>query len=82
MRERFFTEWLGAWEDYEVSNEEVIDAGDSVVVVFHQRGRGRASGVLTESDFFGVYDLRDGTITRYREFLSRDDALRAVGLGD
>jgi ketosteroid isomerase-like protein len=80
--ERFFRDWLGAWDSYEFSTSEFVDAGDSVVVVFHQRARGRTSGVITESDFFGVYDLSDGIVTRYREFLSRDDALEAVGLGD
>ena len=41
--EDFFTQWLGAWEDYSVENTELIDAGDSVVVVFRQHGRGRGA---------------------------------------
>jgi len=80
--ERFFTDWLGAWDEYEIEHHEVLDAGDSVVVVFRQRGRGRSSGVFTERDFAGVYDLRDGLVTRYREYESRDEALRAAGLTD
>src|SRR5215210_4049606 len=55
--ERFFAEWLPIWDDYAVENDELIDAGDSVVVVFRQRGRGKGSGAYAERTFFGVYEL-------------------------
>jgi ketosteroid isomerase-like protein len=78
--ERFFTDWLGTWDDYEIEHREVLDAGDCVVVVFKQRGRGKASGIFTERDFAGVYELEGGKVVRYREYETRDDALRASGL--
>jgi ketosteroid isomerase-like protein len=78
--ERFFREWLGTWTDYKMEAREYIDAGDSVVVVFCQGGIGRGSGVETERDFFGVYDLTDSKVVRYRQYESRKDALEAVGL--
>jgi uncharacterized protein len=77
---RFFRDWLGTWEDYAFEERELIDAGDSVVVVFHERGRGKGSGIETESDFVGVWDLREGRVVRFRAFESKDDALAAVGL--
>ena len=78
--ERFFVEWLGAWESPTVENLEMIDAGDSVVSVFRWAGRGRTSGVRTQRDFFAVYDFRDGRIVRYRGFDTRAEALEAAGL--
>jgi ketosteroid isomerase-like protein len=78
--ERFFADWLGTWEDYSVEFREVIDAGDEVVVTFRQRGRGRTSGIVTERDFAGVYEIADGIVTTYRQYETRDDALRAAGL--
>ena len=78
--ERFFADWLAVWEDYSVENREYIDAGDSVVLVFRQHGRGRGSGVPAERDFFSVYDLRRGKVTRFRLFESRAAALEAAGL--
>ena len=80
--ERFFREWLGAWSDYEVETREYIDAGDSVVIVFRQSGMGRGSGVRTERDFFGVYDLSDSKVVRYRQYESRDEALEAAGAAE
>ena len=77
--ERFFREWLGAWDEYEIETREYIDAGDSVVLVFRQSGMGRGSGVRTERDFFAVYDLSASKVIRYRMYESRRDALEAAG---
>ena len=78
--ERFFRDWLGTWEDYEIAHREYIDAGDAVVVVFRQGGTGRGSGVRIEGDFFGVYELRESKVVRYRMYESRQEALEAAGL--
>ena len=78
--ERFFREWLGTWKDYEIAHREYIDAGDAVVVVFRQSGTGRGSGVRTERDFFGVYELRQSKVVQYRMYESRQEALEAAGL--
>jgi uncharacterized protein len=78
--EQFFRDWLGTWTDYEVATRDYIDAGSAVVVVFRQRGTGRGSGVSVERDFFGVYDLRESKVVRFRMYESRDEALEAAGL--
>jgi ketosteroid isomerase-like protein len=80
--ERFFRDWLGTWTDYEIATREYLDAGDSVVIVFRQRGTGRESGVQIERDFFGVYDLRESKVVRFRMFESREEALAAAGLSE
>ena len=78
--EQFFRDWLGTWTDYEIATRELIDAGDSVVIVFRQRGTGREGGVEIERDFFGVYDLNAAKVVRYRQYESREEALEAAGL--
>jgi ketosteroid isomerase-like protein len=80
--ERFFRDWLGTWSDHTIETREYIDAGDSVIVVFHQSGKGRGSGVRTERDFFGVYDLENSKVVRFRQYESRSDALEAAGLSE
>ena len=80
--EQFFTDWLAIGDDYAIENDEFIDAGDSVVVVFRQRGRGKGSGAHAERTFFGVYDLEAGKVTRFRLYESREEALEAVGLSE
>ena len=39
-----FEDWQSAWEELEVTVEEIADAGDRVVHTAHYRGRGRGSG--------------------------------------
>jgi hypothetical protein len=51
-----------------------------VVVAFRQCGTGRSSGVRSERDFFGVYDLKDSKVTRFRLYESKEEALEAAGL--
>jgi uncharacterized protein len=78
--ERFFRDWLGTWTNYDVATREYIDAGNAVVVVFRQSGTGRGSGVRVERDFFGVYDMRDSKVVRFRMYESQAEALEAAGL--
>ena len=39
---QFYLRWVGAFEEWGYDTEELIDAGDSVVVRVHQWGRGKA----------------------------------------
>ncbi len=80
--ERFFIDWLGTWESPALQLVELIDAGDSVVGVFHWNARGKTSGIPTEMTMFGVYDLRDERVVRYRQYDSRGQALEAAGLSE
>jgi ketosteroid isomerase-like protein len=76
--------WLRTWYEgfggvsYEV--EELIDAGEHVVLVVNQHGRGRASGADVSLRLYGVWTVRDRKVVRVAWFLNRIDALKAVGL--
>jgi ketosteroid isomerase-like protein len=72
--------WKDTWDEYEVTHEEFLDAGDCVVVTLHLRGRGRGSGVDIDARLFDVYTIRDGEIVRMDEFTERSAALEAAGL--
>jgi ketosteroid isomerase-like protein len=80
--ERFFRDWLGTWSDFDLATSEYLDAGDSVVIVFRQRGTGRESGVPIDREFFAVYDMRESKVVRYRMYDSREEALEAAGLSE
>lgn len=72
--------WSGTWDDYRVEVEEILDAGNHVVVADHQTGRGKGSGAPLDQRTFWVYTLRDGKIVRVVWFPSREQALKAAGL--
>jgi ketosteroid isomerase-like protein len=74
--------WASAFEELNVTFEEIIDAGDQVLVVAHHHGRGRKSGVMVDARYYEVYTLRDGKVSRVDEYSERDEALEATGLSE
>ncbi len=74
--------WTGTWEDYRFEVEEIIDAGDKVLVVDHQMGRGKGSGAPLDQQTFWVYTLREGKITHLVWLPTREQALEAAGLSE
>lgn len=74
--------YWGTWEDYRVEAEEVLDAGQSVVVILHEYGRGKGSGVPFDKLHPQLWTFRGGRIIRWDSFQSRADALGAAGLAE
>jgi ketosteroid isomerase-like protein len=74
--------WDAEWEELETEADEIIDAGDRLVVAVRYRGRGRVSGVEVNDLIFEVHTLRDGRCIRKIEFPTRAEALEAVGLSE
>ena len=77
----FWTAWTDNFEGFRLEVEELIDAGDDVVVVTRIRGRGIASGAEVRSNSFAqVARVRDRKIRRWEIYDHTQDALEAVGL--
>jgi ketosteroid isomerase-like protein len=75
-----YERWASPFKEFRVTIEEIIDAGDQVVVVAHHQGRGRVSGVEVDTRFYEVYTLREGKVLRVDEYTEREEALEAAGL--
>jgi ketosteroid isomerase-like protein len=74
-------DWPRQWEDFLLEVVEVIDASDTQLVsVTRQRGRGRESRIEMDFEIAFLHTIRDGKLSRLEMFLSREEALEAVGL--
>jgi ketosteroid isomerase-like protein len=75
-------DWLDPWESYRTEIEDVIDAGDEVVVLV--RDYGRRAGMAVEVSVVGaaVWTVRDGKIAKAAFYVDRSEALEAVGLSE
>ncbi len=75
-------EALGAWDGFHTGPiEELIEAGDQIVVFNRLVARGRRSGVEVDARWGAVFTFRDGKITRF--FLANcEEALEAAGLSE
>jgi ketosteroid isomerase-like protein len=70
-------QWGGAWDEYRLEPVEFIDApGNRVIVVTHQSGRSRATGITVENQPVYLYTVADGRITRIQHVRAVDEALR------
>lgn len=71
--------WWGTWTDYRLEAEEIIDAGSSVVLRVHERGRGKASGAPYGRRFAQVWTFHRGKVIRWELFPDEATALEALG---
>lgn len=72
--------WVGTWNEFRYELLELIDAGEKVLSVGRQTGRGKGSGVEVTSDLFHLWTVRDGAAIEMRMFMDRAEAFRAAGL--
>jgi ketosteroid isomerase-like protein len=80
----YWRNWLSAWSDLRFEIEDVLEAGNHVVLLIHnQRQWGRSSGIEAEMPPFGmVFTIRDGKVVRCRLFPDQPSALEAAGLSE
>lgn len=82
MRELFAT-FEDALDEQWYSPQEFICEGNLVVVPLRWGGRGKQSGVTVEDGReTWVFTVRDGLISRVREYATKEAALKAVGLSE
>jgi ketosteroid isomerase-like protein len=63
-----------------IEMSEFGDLGDGLVALGSTRTRGKASGAETETPLALVTEIRNGKTISIRAYLSREEALEAVGL--
>jgi ketosteroid isomerase-like protein len=79
---RFRDEIADTWGEFHVEIEDMLSAGDEIVVLVRSSGRGRASGAEAESRAAWVVAVSDDKVTRLRLYRDRSQALAAVGLSE
>jgi ketosteroid isomerase-like protein len=80
---RRYGEWLSGWNDFSASPEEYIVVGDDrILVLVHNRGRGRKSGLtLDERSVANFFEISCGKVIRLVLYWNRERALADLGLG-
>jgi ketosteroid isomerase-like protein len=78
----FLREWSAAFDDFSFQAEEMVDAGDSVVVHVRQGGRGKETGAHVENHAWQVFTLRNGKIVHCRGYDTKARALEAAGVSE
>ena len=76
----FLEQWRSTFGAYEYEVDEYIDAGDQVVVLCRQGGRGRDSTLPVIMELAQVVTIADGWYVRVENWSDRQAALDAVGV--
>jgi ketosteroid isomerase-like protein len=79
---RAAADWLDAVGGWQVELEDVVEAGDRVLVSQRVRAQGKGSGAPTEQQVHTVGTIRDGHILRLEDYLDRRAAREAAGLSE
>ena len=78
---RYVREGFDNFDDVSFVVEELRDVGDDRVLSIQRlKGRAKLSGIEVELRYASVNTIRDGKVVRVREYLSVEDALKAVRL--
>jgi ketosteroid isomerase-like protein len=76
---RFVDSWLDSFDDFSIHPELLVQAGDTVIIVAHQHGRGQGSGVELDARVVHVWTIEDRQARRWWGPRSLDEALDAIG---
>src|SRR5919109_2133660 len=68
---KFMEQYRATWRPYEATIEELIDAGDNVVVVLRETVRERGEAAI-ERDAAQTWTVDDGRIVRYRLYRTKE----------
>ena len=76
--ERYWAQWRAAVGQLNFRVEEMIDAGDDVVVVARRQGRGEHSGLQISDRVIQVFHFEGDRCTSVHEYYDRDAALGSL----
>jgi ketosteroid isomerase-like protein len=79
---RRYSEWLSGWKDFSAAPEEYIVVDEKrILVLVHNRGRGRMSGLaLDERSVANFFEISGGKVIRLVLYWNRNHALADLGL--
>lgn len=75
-------DWLEPWATYQIDIEQILDAGDEVVVLLQVRARTKHGDVAMEHSPGSVWTVRNGEIVTVLLFIDRKLALTAAGFSE
>ena len=78
----WFAESMETFEELNTELTEYRDLGNRIVAFGRIHARGRGSGLEIDSPTGWVFTVRSGKVVRAEGFLSRAEALEAVGLSE
>ncbi len=77
---RYLADWRATWGTNSVEVARFIEVGDQVLALARERGEGRGSGLVVETEFAQLWTMHEGRAVRMQEWRTWEEALEAIGL--
>ena len=78
----FWGSFFAAWEEWEMAPQDFVEGPSwKILVSVHFHARGTGSGFPMELDYWQVIAMRDSKVFRVDNYLNRNHARQACGLG-
>jgi ketosteroid isomerase-like protein len=75
---RWFDSFYEAMDQVRIEPQEIVEAGDQVVMRFRMVARGRTTGLELVQEAAGLCTIADDRVTRLEFFVTFDEALSAA----
>ena len=69
----------GEWEDFAVTPEGVLDAGETAVGYGYYNGTHKKTGARVRAQFAHFFTFREGKVVKFQQYTDTAQFLRAVG---
>ncbi|MBS0385058.1 MAG: nuclear transport factor 2 family protein [Proteobacteria bacterium] len=69
----------GEWDGFSVKEEELIDAGDTIVTLGRYGGAPKSTGKKINAQFAHVWKFKNGKIVGFQQYTDTLQAARAMG---
>lgn len=66
------------WDHFQVIPDQILDAGDTIVMTGRYRGTYKATGIALDAQFAHVWRLRDGKVIGFQQYTDTAQANRVV----
>ncbi len=77
----YLSDWIGGWDNYKATIEEVREVGDRIVVVYSETGTERSTGIPLDQRRAAVVTVERGVITGWARYLTEREAEGAAEAG-
>jgi ketosteroid isomerase-like protein len=74
----FLADWVGMWDDWQATIEEIHDLGDRVLIVAYQRGCAKTTGVPLDMRYGQIWVFRGERLIRTESYADPAEAKAAV----
>ena len=74
-----FARCIGEWDGFAVAVDEILDAGETIVMLGRYLGTCKATGRVQKTQVVHVWRIAEGTVARFQQYADTLQVARVMG---